>query len=129
MLSGLLQHPKNESALRGKEVQFACTTNYGPVDWIFVRLGSHEEEKIVESDEVVQIFQSKATVAKNGDLYQLFVSNVERTDAGTYSCVDNGGLGSRGSAELTVIGKTTIHVFFTSSISRRSVRPIYVYQV
>ena len=37
--------------------------------------------------------------------YDLLVNDAQSSDAGTYTCIDEEGLGARGDAELIVLGK------------------------
>ena len=36
--------------------------------------------------------------------YDLFIRDIQSKDAGTYTCLDNEGIGDRADAELTILG-------------------------
>lgn len=103
----------------GNAAYFDCTTttHTNEVFWYYYGVGAkdHEDICLYCFGKVHFLYENKITVERifGTNSYRLKILSVQREDAGTYICQDNGGIGGSLSAQLVVLGKALITLDFS----------------
>lgn len=119
MVGDLLHKPYDTTLMKGENTRLSCTTALKEtVDWMFKPFSSTNQERsryIVQGGRVVHYLQSRISILDGTDgRFDLLILNTELSDAGTYFCIDEGGMGEKASAQLTVIGESIFYNFWVT---------------
>ena len=95
----------------GSLVVLRCATQYSiPVYWLHLRIGKTIKEPIYYGS--TRGFQNgyglegrHSIDSSTAGHYDLVISYVKLSDAGSYTCIDKAGQGKSSSAQLSVIGE------------------------
>ena len=104
--SFLTMTPVDTVATECDRVVFQCRTSFPyPVDWKHTALHSTYPDMLFFGGCVVDAFKQRVTI-DNSDAgqYDLAIIKVQKSDAGTYHCIDRAGYGQEVTAKLTVKG-------------------------
>ena len=98
--------PEDIAATEYDSVVFHCRTNFSyPVNWKHTALHSTYPDILFAGGFVVDAFKQRVRIDNSfAGQYDLVIIKVQRSDAGTYHCIDRGGHGREVTATLTVKG-------------------------
>ena len=103
--------PENVVAQNGMIARLKCSTTKASVQWTRQGVGhTGPPTDVYIGSKIVRRLEARFSIKSDEEgQFDLFISNTEPTDAGTYSCVDDGGIGDeRRAAELTVVGQSLL---------------------
>lgn len=104
----LTDAPTNTLAFVGHSAQLNCSTNLTePVAWYWLKHGRDQVVSMVyRSGAIQRRFAHKMRVIARGGEHNLVIDDVQLSDAGVYTCIDDNNFGkARVSVKLVVIGK------------------------
>lgn len=81
-----------------------CT--WGPFYVDHVAVGKSHSDDVFNKNKLLNAYaqSGRFRIDESGEMCQLFITNIQEKDAGTYSCRENSGLGKRCDIELIVLG-------------------------
>jgi len=92
--------PADDVVVVNSSTVFDCSSNRSVV-WSFRRTGQRSDERVYVDG---QPSERRYSVNRSADdQYALMISDVQLTDAGLYTCIDNDGFGPAASARLVVL--------------------------
>ena len=105
----LTSHPSNTVELQGNTARFSCETDSAAaINWNFDSFpASPTGLRLVTGGILVESFSNKFTLTIEWQRSVLTLNSITKSDSGTYSCIDELGMGEKASAELIVLGKKT----------------------
>ena len=91
-------------------VSLPCHTNLTTaVDWTYKQSAETNEVEVCVSGRVRSSYKDRfSIVSPSAGVYNLVISNVQSTDEGKYTCIEDAGVGRRHPIQLHVIGKCVI---------------------
>ena len=117
-MSDLVVAPVHTISTVGRTVTLQCRTSYlsgSSVWWVYKRVGSNKEQNIFLGN--IGLANEYAAGGRHMIIpdesigqYNLHIRGLTMDDAGTYTCVDRDGLGSKSSAELVVLGVYVVNL-------------------
>ena len=100
----------------GHTVSLPCHTNLTTaVDWTYKQSAATNEVEVCVGGRILQShYRTRfSLVSANPGEYNLVLSDVQSTDSGTYTCIEDAGVGLRHPIQLRVIGKSDNKSFYT----------------
>ena len=102
----MIGRPRDAVVRQGQMAEFSCQTNEREtVNWNYQPRKSLTDVDIVTAGSLVQSMEDKFAVSIDDLGAVLILKNASMSDSGTYTCIDNLGLGERASAELILLGE------------------------
>lgn len=112
----LTEAPKNNFVLKGSTAKFTCCSDVQQLFfWEVKPIGTQSTAYIYDTSGLINGFRTSGrfnvTNGGNSGCYKLTIADVTLEDAGTYTCIDNEGLGQKISWELVIVGKNGLYRF------------------